>query len=129
MNLPHAIQYRQENVILVGLMPGPHVPKHNINSFIEPMVTELLELWEGVEMNIVGNIGFLIDTWPRRTKASRMRAERLYGKQFITPNMHLHMHLKSCILDYGPLHGFMHSNDIMECLEAFLITIDLLKFS
>ena len=52
MNLPRAIRYRQENVILVGLMPGPHEPKHNINSFIEPMVTELLELWEGVEMNI-----------------------------------------------------------------------------
>ena len=34
------------------------------------------------------------------------RAERLYGKQFITPNMHMHMHLKSCVTDFGPLHGF-----------------------
>ncbi len=34
------------------------------------------------------------------------RTERLYGKHLITPNMHLHMHLKSCIQDYGPLHGF-----------------------
>jgi len=29
----------------------------------------------------------------------------MYGKH-ITPNMHIHSHLKDCILDYGPLHGF-----------------------
>ena len=34
------------------------------------------------------------------------RTECLYGKEVITPNMHLHCHLKSCIEDYGPLHGF-----------------------
>lgn len=33
-------------------------------------------------------------------------AEHLHGKDYITPNMHLHMHLKSCVLDYDPLHGF-----------------------
>ena len=34
------------------------------------------------------------------------RVERLYGKSAITPNMHLHCHLKECILDFGPIHGF-----------------------
>ena len=34
------------------------------------------------------------------------RIELLYGKQVITPNMHMHAHLKSCIEDYGPLHCF-----------------------
>ncbi|XP_078670900.1 uncharacterized protein LOC144911017 isoform X2 [Branchiostoma floridae x Branchiostoma belcheri] len=34
------------------------------------------------------------------------KVERLFGKMSITPNMHLHCHLKDCILDYGPLHGF-----------------------
>ena len=32
--------------------------------------------------------------------------ERLYGKNVITPNMHLHTHLHSCLKDFGPLHGF-----------------------
>ena len=32
--------------------------------------------------------------------------ERLFGKNYITPNMHLHCHLVDCILDYGPLHSF-----------------------
>ena len=34
------------------------------------------------------------------------RTERIFGKESITPNMHMHCHLKACILNYGPLHGF-----------------------
>ena len=32
--------------------------------------------------------------------------EELYGKDLVTPNMHLHGHLNECLLDYGPLHAF-----------------------
>ena len=32
--------------------------------------------------------------------------QRLYGNAPCTPNMHLHLHLKDCLLDYGPVHGF-----------------------
>ena len=32
--------------------------------------------------------------------------EELYGKDQCTPNMHMHCHLKECILDVGPLHSF-----------------------
>ena len=32
--------------------------------------------------------------------------ETLYGKHVITPNMHLHNHLKDVILDHGPLTSF-----------------------
>ena len=32
--------------------------------------------------------------------------ETLYGKQFLTCNMHLHRHLHSVLLDYGPVFGF-----------------------
>ena len=34
------------------------------------------------------------------------RCEILYGTSLITPNMHLHAHLKECILDYGPIYSF-----------------------
>jgi len=34
------------------------------------------------------------------------RFERLYGTSSVMPNMHLHAHLRECILDFGPLHGF-----------------------
>lgn len=32
--------------------------------------------------------------------------EKLYGKEFCTMNLHLHAHLKACILDYGPVYSF-----------------------
>lgn len=32
--------------------------------------------------------------------------ETLYGKHVITPNMHLHNHLKEVILDHGPVQAF-----------------------
>lgn len=32
--------------------------------------------------------------------------ERLYGKEHYTMNLHLHAHLKECILDYGPVYSF-----------------------
>ena len=32
--------------------------------------------------------------------------ERLCGKENFTINMHLHYHLKDCILDYGPVYSF-----------------------
>lgn len=32
--------------------------------------------------------------------------ELLYGKEHCTPNLHLHLHIKDCLLDYGPSHSF-----------------------
>ena len=34
------------------------------------------------------------------------RFEELYGPEKVTPNMHLHWHLKDCIMDMGPVYGF-----------------------
>ena len=34
------------------------------------------------------------------------KVEELYGVDVCTPNMHLHLHLKDCLLDYGPAHSF-----------------------
>jgi hypothetical protein len=32
--------------------------------------------------------------------------EALYGQKAITPNMHLHCHLKENVIDYGPIHSY-----------------------
>ena len=34
------------------------------------------------------------------------KTEELYGKESITPNMHLHCHLAECIHDFGPAYAF-----------------------
>ena len=31
--------------------------------------------------------------------------EMLYGKYHTTPNMHLHLHMKECVLNYGSVHS------------------------
>ena len=55
MNLPRAVRFRQENVMLVGLMPGPKEPKHDLNSQLEPLVLELREFWNGIYLRVHGH--------------------------------------------------------------------------
>ena len=45
MNLPRSVRFKPENVILVGLIPGPHEPRLNINSYLQPLVAELNQLF------------------------------------------------------------------------------------
>ena len=52
MNLPHSVQFKRTNVLLVGLIPGPSEPQHDINTLLDPLVDELNDLWEGITMEI-----------------------------------------------------------------------------
>ena len=47
LNLPRSERYKLENILVVGCIPGPNEP-HNMNSFLKPMVDELLIIWEGI---------------------------------------------------------------------------------
>lgn len=60
-NLPREIRCKEENVILVGVLPGPSEPKLTMNSYLSPLVEELKQGWEegflvttseGVQVNI-----------------------------------------------------------------------------
>ena len=44
-NLPRSERYKEENVILVGIIPGPREPKRTINSFLAPLVKDLEAAW------------------------------------------------------------------------------------
>ncbi|KAJ2936177.1 hypothetical protein H1R20_g917, partial [Candolleomyces eurysporus] len=47
LNLPPSIRLELENMFLVGIVPGPHGPSNDeINFFLQPLVDDLLELWE-----------------------------------------------------------------------------------
>lgn len=48
LNLPRSVRYSINNVILLGIIPGPKEPELTINTFIEPLVNELLQLWDGL---------------------------------------------------------------------------------
>ncbi|XP_020894762.2 uncharacterized protein LOC110233779 [Exaiptasia diaphana] len=58
MNLPRELRFKTENVILVGIIPGPHEPKLNINSYLKPLVEELNTLWQGVQLKVESNDTF-----------------------------------------------------------------------
>jgi len=49
------------------------------------------------------------------------RFERLYGKKAVTPNMHLHCHLKECVIDGGPVNtcfSFERFNGILGAMQV-----------
>ena len=50
LNFPRRIRYLSENTFVIGIIPGPQEPKLHINSFLEPLVKDLLKLWKGIQM-------------------------------------------------------------------------------
>lgn len=60
MNLPREERFRRHNVILVGIVPGPKEPSLHVNTFLSPLVDELLILWDGVEMSLHSGLKQLI---------------------------------------------------------------------
>lgn len=46
LNLPRSERYKIENLLIVGLIPGPSEPSLTMNSFLQPLVEELMVLWE-----------------------------------------------------------------------------------
>ena len=50
MYTPVYKRVKQENILLVGLIPGPTEPKLSVNYFLKPLVDELLELLDGVPL-------------------------------------------------------------------------------
>ena len=52
MNLPRSERFKQENVILVGIIPPFEHEPSTLNPFLRPLVDELKEFWEsGVRLN------------------------------------------------------------------------------
>ena len=47
LNIPRRLRYRFPYVLIIGVIPGPNEPSGIINTFIGPMVSELLEMWQG----------------------------------------------------------------------------------
>ena len=54
LNLPRLVHFKEENSILIGLIPGPKEPSLTINSYIAPLVNELEALRDGVWMECPG---------------------------------------------------------------------------
>src|SRR6266498_3629957 len=52
INLPRNIRFKRENLLTLGLLPGPNeVSLHKINHYLVLIVDELEFLWDGITLN------------------------------------------------------------------------------
>ena len=51
-NLPRDVRFKRENMMTLGLLPGPNEVKlDRINHYLAPIIDELLELWNGFSLS------------------------------------------------------------------------------
>ena len=54
INLPRSGRFKKRWTMVLGIIPGPTEPKGNINTFLSPIIEDLLLLWNGVCMESCG---------------------------------------------------------------------------
>ncbi|OAD66379.1 hypothetical protein PHYBLDRAFT_102019, partial [Phycomyces blakesleeanus NRRL 1555(-)] len=60
-NLPREERYKVENMVLVGLIPGPKEASTNeMNYYLRPLVDELMDLYKGISIDIHSCPGVLV---------------------------------------------------------------------
>ena len=52
LNLPRSERMLKKWTLVVGIIPGPSEPKTHINSFLAPLIDDLLKLWRGIEIEV-----------------------------------------------------------------------------
>ena len=50
LNLPRQERFRKKWTMIVGIIPGPSEPRLHINTFLKPLVDDLLCLWKGLPL-------------------------------------------------------------------------------
>jgi hypothetical protein len=51
-NLPREIRFKRENMLILGILPGPNEANlHKINHYLSPIVDELKLLWQGIMLD------------------------------------------------------------------------------
>ena len=54
-NLPRELRFKRDNIIVVGIIPGPSEPSMNINTYLKPLIDDMKQLWHGVDVRINGS--------------------------------------------------------------------------
>eukprot|EP00112_Aurelia_sp_Birch-Aquarium-sp1_P005247 Seg1595.2 transcript_id=Seg1595.2/GoldUCD/mRNA.D3Y31 product="hypothetical protein" protein_id=Seg1595.2/GoldUCD/D3Y31 len=52
LNLPRSQRMLKKWTLVLGVIPGPGEPKIHINTFLEPLVNDLMKLWAGIAIPI-----------------------------------------------------------------------------
>lgn len=52
LNLPRAERLKKKWIHVIGIIPGPSEPKIHMNTYLKPIVDDLIQLWEGIEVTV-----------------------------------------------------------------------------
>ena len=58
LNIPRELRFKWENVLLLGIFPGPTEPKFHINAYLQLIADELLLFWNGQALSEGGKSVF-----------------------------------------------------------------------
>ncbi|CAB4440138.1 unnamed protein product [Rhizophagus irregularis] len=101
-NLPRDIRFKRENMLILGLLPGPNeVSLHRINHYLAPIVDDLESLWSGCHVTpatrkICGHVSALASChWCMKHANYENRKNNFAGMEnmddwFITRNSNEH---------------------------------------
>ena len=56
LNLPRSERFKSKWTMILGVVPGPTELKGNINTFLKPIVDDLISLWNGVPLHPAGTV-------------------------------------------------------------------------
>ena len=56
LNLPRSEHFKTKWTMILVVIPGPTEPKGNINTFLKPIVDDLISLWNGVPLHPIGTV-------------------------------------------------------------------------
>ena len=52
LNLPRSMRYQLQNICLIGIITGPREPEVTVNKYLDPLVNDLLKLWNKIELDV-----------------------------------------------------------------------------
>ena len=64
LNIPGELRFKWENVLLLGIIPGPAEPKLHINAYLQSIVDELSLFGNGQALNEGGKNAFYKTAFP-----------------------------------------------------------------
>lgn len=54
--MPCHLRYTEANTLLAGILPGPRKPKGSVNTYLEPLVNNLIEFWSPTCIRVLKNV-------------------------------------------------------------------------
>ncbi len=78
MSLPRKDRFLQENIILVGVIPGPKEPSLLMNSFLKPLVEEFKKLWTGVVLKNNDNRSIVVNRFVSPADIGRLPTKNIF---------------------------------------------------